>query len=219
MWRIDAMSYSLPISRTIRAATVAGLLAFATAPAIADVKPGDMAPEFKLTDSAGAEVALSSLKGKVVVLEWTNHLCPYVGKHYGTGTMQTLQHDATSEGVVWLTIISSAPGTQGNVTPAEADKLTTDRKASPSHVLFDPEGTVGRAYKASATPHMFVIDKDGKLAYMGAIDDKPSADRATISGARAYAREAITAVVAGKPVAVTSTRAYGCTIKYAPARS
>jgi peroxiredoxin len=213
------MPISLPIPFMRAAAAFAALLVLAATPAAADVKPGDLAPDFKLTDTSGREVALSDLRGKVVVLEWTNHLCPYVGKHYGTGTMQALQRDATGQGVVWLTIISSAPGLQGHVTPAEADKLTADRKAAPSHVLLDPQGTVGRSYKASATPHMFVINKDGSLAYMGAIDDKPSADRATIKTARPYAREAIMAVLAGKPVATTSTRAYGCTIKYAPERS
>lgn len=216
------MTTSLPVSmsRAFRALALTAMLAIAGAPvASADVKPGDAAPDFKLVDSGGQVVSLSALKGKVVVLEWTNHECPYVRKHYGTDTMQTLQRDATGQGVVWLTIISSAPGTQGHVTPAGADKLTAERKAAPSHVLFDSEGDVGRLYRASATPHMYVIDKDGKLAYLGAIDDKPSADRATINGARPYVREAITAVLAGKPVAVTSTRAYGCTIKYAPARS
>jgi peroxiredoxin len=216
------MAISLPLflSRAARTLALAATLALAGAPlAGAEVKPGEAAPDFKLLDSAGRAVSLSALKGKVVVLEWTNHECPYVRKHYGTDTMQTLQRDATGQGVVWLTIISSAPGTQGHVTAAGADKLTAERKAAPTHVLFDSEGHVGRLYRASATPHMYVIDKDGRLAYMGAIDDKPSADRATVNGARPYVREAIAAVLAGEPVAVTSTRAYGCTIKYAPARS
>ena len=216
------MMLSLPnsMSRALRATALTAVLAIAGTPgANADVRPGEAAPDFKLVDTSGQTVSLASLKGKVVVLEWTNHECPYVRKHYGTDTMQTLQRDATGQGVVWLTVISSAPGTQGNVSSAEADKLTAERKAAPSHVVFDSEGDVGRLYKATATPHMYVIDKDGKLAYAGAIDDKPSADRATINGARPYAREAITAVLAGTPVAVTTTRAYGCTIKYAPARS
>ncbi len=207
-------------SRVLRATALTAALALTgAAAASADVRPGETAPGFKLVDTSGRSVSLASLKGKVVVLEWTNDQCPYVRKHYGTDTMQTLQRDATGQGVVWLTVISSAPGTQGNVSAAQADKLTADRKAAPSHVVFDPEGDVGRLYKATSTPHMYVIDKDGKLAYTGAIDDKPSADRATIEGARPYTREAIAAVLAGKPVAVTSTRAYGCTIKYAPARS
>lgn len=210
----------LSFSRVLHVTALIAALVFMGADnASADVRPGETAPDFKLVDTAGQNVSLASFKGKVVVLEWTNDQCPYVSKHYGTDTMQTLQRDAASQGVVWLTIISSAAGTQGHVSAAQADKLTADRKAAPSHVLFDTEGDVGRLYKATSTPHMYVITKDGKLAYMGAIDDKPSADRATIPGARPYVREAITAVLAGKPVAVTSTRAYGCTIKYAPARS
>lgn len=184
------------------------------------VRPGQPAPDFTATDSAGKPVTLSSLKGKTVVLEWTNHECPYVRKHYGTGTMQKLQQDAGGDGVVWLTVISSAPGQQGHVEGLEADKLTADRQAAPAAVLLDPDGKVGRLYGATTTPHMFVIDKAGILAYTGAIDDKPSSARETIKTARPYVREALAALRGGQAVAApTSTRAYGCSVKYSDPRS
>ena len=183
------------------------------------VQPGKPAPDFVAKDSAGNDVRLSSFKGKTVVLEWTNHDCPYVRKHYGAGNMQALQTEAIGQGVVWLTIASSAPGFQGHVNGLEAEKLTADRKAKPTSVLLDPAGVVGRAYGATATPHMYVIDKAGLLAYMGAIDDKPTTDKADIAGARNYVREAIAAVAAGQPVKTASTRAYGCSIKYQDPRS
>jgi hypothetical protein len=128
--------------------------------------------------------------------------------------MQTLQQEATAAGVVWLSVISSAPGKQGYVTGAEANQLTTSRSAHPTAVLLDPTGVVGREYEAQTTPHMFVVDKTGVLRYMGAIDDKPVASPATIAGARNYVREALAAVETGKPVAVASTEPYGCSVKY-----
>jgi peroxiredoxin len=185
-------------------------------PALADVQVGKPAPDFTAIDSDGKSHQLSGLKGKIVVLEWTNHGCPYVGKHYGTGNMQALQKEATDSGVVWLSVVSSPPGMQGYVSGLEANKLTTDRKARPSAVLLDPEGTVGRLYEAKATPHMFVIDKQGMVAYAGAIDDKPTANHADVNGARNYVREAVAAVAAGKAMSPAATRAYGCGIKLAP---
>jgi len=199
-------------------ATVLGLASSALARD--GVRPGQPAPDFTAQDTQGRTVTLSGLKGKTVVLEWTNHECPYVKKHYGTGTMQKLQTDAKTDDVVWLTVISSASGQQGHVEALEADKLTEDRKAVPAAVVLDPDGKVGRLYGATATPHMFVIDKAGTLAYMGAIDDKPSTARETIGTARPYVREALAALRDGKPVsAPASTRAYGCSIKYSDARS
>ncbi len=183
------------------------------------VAPGQTAPDFTARDTAGREVRLSGFKGKIVVLEWTNHDCPYVKKHYGTGNMQALQKDATGQGVIWLTISSSATGAQGHVTGLDADKLTTDRKASPTAFLLDHDGRVGRLYGASATPHMYVIDKAGVLAYMGAIDDKPSTNRDDVPTARNYVRETLSAVQNGQPVKTASTRVYGCTIKYQEPRS
>jgi len=185
----------------------------------ADVQPGKAAPDFTARDSAGKDVTLSSYRGKTVVLEWTNHLCPYTVKHYATDNMQALQRDATKDGVVWLTVVSSARGTQGYVETLEADKLTADRKAAPTSILLDPEGKLGHLYEAKTTPHMYVIDKDGKLAYMGAIDDNPTANHASVKTAHNYVREALAAVKAGQPVKTASTRPYGCTVKYSAARS
>ncbi len=198
-----------PALLVVTATTIAGPVA-----ARDNVQPGKTAPEFTGVDTAGNPVSLASLKGKTVVLEWTNHECPYVGKHYGTGTMQQLQRDAIAKGDVWLTVISSSKGQQGYVEALEADKLTADRKAAPSSVLLDPEGKIGRLYGATTTPHMFVIDKAGTLVYMGGIDDKPSTSRDTIKTARPYVREALDALAADKPIATASTRPYGCSIKY-----
>lgn len=205
-----------------RFAAVAGLAALLTvtnATARDEVQPGKPAPDFTAKDATGKDVKLSSLKGKTVVLEWTNQDCPYVRKHYGSGNMQALQKDATAKDVVWLTVSSSAPGAQGHVNGLEAEKLTADRKAAPSAFLLDPEGRVGRLYGATVTPHMFVIDMTGTLAFMGGIDDKPTSNHADIKTARNYVSEALAAVQAGQPVKTASTRPYGCTIKYADPRS
>jgi len=175
---------------------------------------GQPAPAFSAVDSNGATHKLDDFKGKIVVLEWTNAECPYTRKHYESGNMQKLQQEAAAAGVVWLSVISSAPGKQGYVTGAEANQLTTSRGAHPAAVLLDPAGVVGREYEAQTTPHMFVVDKSGVLRYMGAIDDKPVASPATIAGARNYVRDALAAVEAGKPVVVASTEPYGCSVKY-----
>jgi peroxiredoxin len=205
--------------RTFLAGT--GLLALgkggliAPAPAWAAAKVGTAAPAFSTAASSGKSVSLADYSGKIVVLEWTNHLCPYVQKHYETSNMQGLQKDATGQGVVWLTIISSAPDTQGYVLPKEADDLTRKRSASPTAVLLDPTGVVGKLYGATNTPHMYIVDKSGTLAYAGAIDDKPTTRRSDVQIARNYVREALQAVAAGQPVKTPVTRAYGCTVKYA----
>lgn len=200
-------------------AIATALLAAAPAMARTGAQIGQPAPDFTAQDAGGRAVTLSSFKGKTVVLEWTNHDCPYVRKHYGTGNMQALQKEATGQGIVWLTVSSSAPGTQGHVTGLEAEKLTADRQAAPTAFLLDPEGRVGRAYNATATPHMYVIDKTGVLVYMGAIDDKPTTNRDDVPGARNYVRDALAAVAAGQPVKTASTRVYGCGIKYQEPRS
>lgn len=200
--------------QAILSLALGGLVVATSVPAAAAPEVGKPAPDFSAVDSNGKTVNLADYSGKVVVLEWTNDGCPYVAKHYGTGNMQKLQADAASKGVTWLTVISSAPGTQGHVMGLEANKLTEDRKAKPAAVLLDPKGTVGRLYDARTTPHMYIVDTAGKLAYMGAIDDKPSANHETVKGARNYVSEALDAVLAGKPVATASTRPYGCSVKY-----
>jgi peroxiredoxin len=206
--------------RTLACAAFAGaIMAGGASAVLAQAQPGKPAPEFALQDSTGKTVKLSDFKGKTVVLEWTNQDCPYVRKHYGTGNMQELQKDAAAKDVVWLTISSSAPGQQGHVTGLEADELTASRKAAPAAFLLDADGKVGHAYSARVTPHMYVIDKAGVLAYMGAIDDKPTTSHADVKTAQPYLKDAVAAVLAGEPVKVASTRAYGCTIKYATPRS
>jgi peroxiredoxin len=183
--------------------------------ALAAAKVGAPAPAFTSNATNGASHSLGSYRGKVVVLEWTNHECPYVRKHYDTGNMQVLQKDATGQGVIWLTLISSAPGTQGHVSTGQADELTATRKATPTAVLFDPTGVVGKAYGATNTPHMYVIDPSGTLVYAGAIDNRPTSKKSDVQGAQNYVREALQAVAAGQPVKTPVTRAYGCTVKYA----
>jgi peroxiredoxin len=192
-----------------------GLLVPPRAWAAAAAKVGAPAPAFTATATTGKAVTLADHRGKIVVLEWTNHDCPYVRKHYDTGNMQALQKETTGQGVTWLTIISSAPGTQGHVSAGQADELTATRKASPSAVLVDPTGVVGKMYGATNTPHMYVIDKAGVLAYAGAIDDRPTSRRGDVQGAHNYVRAALEAVAAGQPVKTPVTRAYGCTVKYA----
>lgn len=183
--------------------------AAAAAPAI-----GEPAPAFSVKTAAGETRSLADYAGKVVVLEWTNHDCPYVRKHYGSGNMQALQREATEDGVVWLTVISSAPGEQGYVQGPEARRIAEKAGAGPSDILLDPEGVMGRAYGAKTTPHMYVIDEDGRLVYMGGIDDRPTADPGDIKGARNYVAAALADLAAERPVAAASSRPYGCSVKY-----
>ena len=181
--------------------------------AFAKVSVGNSAPQFTLPGSQGETVTLDAFSDQIVVLEWTNHDCPYVRKHYRSQNMQNLQKKYGQKEVVWLSIISSAPGKQGYVEPEEARDLTRSRGAAPYAVLFDPEGTVGKLYGATNTPHMFVIQK-GKIAYMGGIDSIRSADQSDIPNARNHVAEALNELLEGKPVSVSSARPYGCSVKY-----
>jgi len=199
----------IPLTLALLGALLTWGLAWGAAPQV-----GQPAPPFAVADTAGKTWNLADLRGKKVILEWTNDGCPYVRKHYGSGNMQTLQREATAAGTVWLTVISSAPGTQGYVTPAEANRLTAERKAAPTAVLLDPVGTLGRAYGAKTTPHLYVIDATGTLVYMGGIDDRPTTDPADIPGARNYVRQAIADLDAGRPLTDPVTRPYGCSVKY-----
>lgn len=176
---------------------------------------GEPAPDFKVQDSKGKVHTLKDYAGKFVVLEWHNQGCPYVKKHYDSGNMQKLQKEWTAKGVVWLTVISSAPGLQGYVTPAQADAYVQEKNAAPTAVLLDPTGVMGRAYDARVSPHMFIIDPKGTLIYNGAIDDKPTTDLADVPVAKNYVSAALTEAMAGKPVSVPTSRPYGCTVKYA----
>lgn len=172
------------------------------------------APAFSGPASNGATISLEQFKGETVVLEWTNDGCPFVQKHYETRNMQQTQETANAAGVVWITVISSAPGKQGHADTTRANILTEERGAQPDYVLLDADGVVGKAYGAKTTPQMALIDGEGVLRYAGAIDDKPSANHATIKGATNYLLAALTSVSEGKPVAVRETQPYGCSIKY-----
>ena len=178
------------------------------------IPPGAQAPDFKGTDSNGVIHTLSQYRGKYMVLEWANRGCPYDQKHYRSGNMEALQRQWTDKGVIWLSVLSSAPGEQGSVTPAEENEYLKKMKAAPTAALLDPEGSIARLYQAKTTPHMFVIDPQGKLIYQGAIDDKPTTDTADIKTAHNYLDQVLNAAMAGKPVPVASTRPYGCSVKY-----
>ena len=174
---------------------------------------GEKAPAFKLP-GLSKEVSLSDYKDKVVVLEWLNHGCPFVRKHYDSGNMQALQKKYTDKGVVWLSIISSAPGKQGHVDSAGALKDKTANKASPTDILLDPTGEVGKLYGAKTTPHMYIINKDGNLVYQGAIDDKADTEKDSIPTSKNYIATALDEVMAGKKVTAHTTKSYGCAVKY-----
>jgi len=196
------------------AALFTGLISAPAIAAGATLQIGQPAPEFTATDSKGRSLSLSQYRGKTVVLEWTNADCPYTHKHYASGNMQGVQALAQKSGVVWLTVISSAPGKQGYVNGPAADALTQARGALPAAVLLDPSGTVGRLYGAKTTPHMFVIDKNGALQYMGGIDSIATAEASDIPHAEPYLKDAMLAVAQGTPVAHAVTKPYGCSIKY-----
>ena len=182
----------------------------------AEPQIGQKAPDFVINDTYGRRVQLSAFLGKPVVLEWTNDTCPFVRAHYGSGSMQALQRRYTDPGagVVWLSIISSAPGNEGYVDAEKANELTKSRGAAPSSVLLDPTGTLGHLYGAKTTPHMFVIDRAGILIYAGAIDDKPTGVAADALSAHNYVADALDAVLQGRPVLTPATRSYGCSVKY-----
>jgi alkyl hydroperoxide reductase subunit AhpC len=174
---------------------------------------GKAAPAFRVADTNGKTHSLDQYRGKWVVLEWLNHGCPYVKKHYGGGAMQALQKKYADK-VVWLSIVSSAPGKQGHYSNEEANELTKEKGAAPHAVLIDSSGTVGRAYDARTTPHMFVINPKGNIVYMGGIDDKPTARAADLETARPHVDIALQEALAGKPVSVPTSQPYGCNVKY-----
>ncbi len=183
-------------------------------PADAAVATGAPAPAFSVIDANGATRTLAEFSGRTLVLEWTNHGCPYVQKHYRSGNMQGLQSEATEGGVVWLQVISSAPGEQGHLDgPGALARVRTDH-ARPTATLLDASGEMGRAYGARNTPHMFIVGADGLVLYQGAIDDRPSARAASLEGAHNYVRAALGDIAAGRAVAVAETTPYGCSVKY-----
>ena len=202
----------LPSRRFALTALAAAALA---GPAAAAPVIGQPAPAFSAVAGDGRTRSLSEFRGKTVVLEWTNAGCPYVKKHYGSGAMQGLQKSAAKDGVVWLTLISSAPGQQGYVAPGEARTWKADTGAGSTALLLDPAGKVGKAYQAKTTPHMYVVDRAGKLVYMGGIDDKPTPDPSSLKGAKNYVVAALADVKAGRAVATPVSKPYGCSVKYA----
>ena len=191
------------------ALTCVASIAFADEP-----KVGEPAPAFTLKDTSGKTHSLADYKGKFVVLEWFNEGCPFVKKHYTSGNMQKLQKEYTGKDVVWLSINSSAEGEQGHVTAETAPKTISDWKMDATKIPLDHDGKVGKAYGAKTTPHMFVIDKEGKLAYQGAIDSKATANTADLADAENYVKVALDNSMEGKPVSTTSTKPYGCSVKY-----
>jgi peroxiredoxin len=183
--------------------------------ALAEVQVGKEAPDFVLTDTNGKTHHLSDYKGKYVVLEWYQPDCPFVRKHYNSGNMQALQKEYVSKGVVWLSIDSSAAGQEGNYPPDRLNQIATKTGSTRTALLLDADGKVGHLYGAKTTPDMYIINPQGILVYQGAIDDKPSTDLGDVRTAKNYVKTALNAVMAGQSVATTSTRPYGCSVKYA----
>lgn len=205
----------MKLSKLATIATIATLAAVSSV-ALA-LKPGETAPDFQGTDSNGKTQSLSQYRGKYIVLEWTNQGCPYTKKHYDSGNMEALQREWTAKGVVWLSVVSSAPGELGYVTPSQENDYMRRMKAAPTATILDPTGVIGRLYDAKTTPGMYIIDPQGKLIYEGAIDDKPTVELADIKTAKNYVSTALEESMAGKPVATPVTRSYGCSVKYGPA--
>lgn len=188
--------------------------AFIAAATAQDAKLNQKAPDFTLTDSDGNTHSLSDFAGKYVVLEWINYGCPFVKKHYETDNMQELQKKYTDKGVIWLAICSSAEGKQGYMEPKDINQKTKDFKAKYTAYLIDTDGTVGKMYGAKVTPHMFIIDKSGKLVYAGGIDNKPTTDKNDIDGAENYVDKVFKEIFDGKDISTQTTKPYGCSVKY-----
>ena len=194
---------------TILTSLVAGAVFALDAPPV-----GSAAPDFSLNDAKGKTHSLSQYKGKYVVLEWFNPECPFVKKHYGSGNMQKLQEEYTGKGITWLTIDSNAPGSEGNLTADAASKVMTGWKTHQTALLLDPEGKAGRAYGAKNTPNMVVINPEGKIVYEGAIDSKATPNPADIPSSTNYVKVALDESLAGKPITTSTTKPYGCSVKY-----
>jgi peroxiredoxin len=175
---------------------------------------GAIAPDFSLMAASGKLISLKEFKGKTVVLEWTNHGCPFVRKHYDSGNMQALQKKYSQKGIIWLSIISSAEGKQGYVKPEEALSDKKKFNSLATDVLLDPKGVTGMMYEAKTTPHMFIINKEGKLVYQGAIDSINSTDSHDVKNAENYIEKALDSILGNKPIKVAKTKSYGCSVKY-----
>jgi peroxiredoxin len=203
------------MERSIQCPALIALVLLTASLVLSTAKVGEVAPDFTTSASNGNTYHLADYRGKYVVLEWHNNGCPYVGKQYNSGNMQRLQKEWTNRGVIWFTILSSAPGKQGYVTASEENKYLTKMQASPTAALLDPTGKIGHLYDAKTSPQMVVIDPQGIVIYDGAIDDKPTTDLADVPGAKNYVALALGQAMAGKQVEKPTTRPYGCSVKYA----
>ncbi len=192
----------------------AGFLAACLPSANAEVIVGEPAPNFTAIDTNGVEHNLSDFKGKNVVLEWSNHACPFVVKHYSVGNMQKVQKQATDNGAIWITIVSSAEGKQGAINAEESNQVMKEVGAHSTARILDPSGEIGKLYGAKTTPHMFIIDKEGNIAYTGAIDSNSGFSSDTIKGATNYVSAALESLNAGEEIQIASTKPYGCSVKY-----
>ena len=202
-----------PIHRSALVLAALSLLLVA-APSAGGAQIGSPAPDFHGTDSNGKAQSLDEYRGKYVVLEWHNHDCPYTVKHYQSGNMQSLQKQWTAKGVVWLTVISSAPGEQGYVDASQENAYMKKMNADPTAAILDPKGEIGHLYGAKTTPNMFIIDPSGKLIYAGAIDDHPTTEVSDIQSSKNYVSLALTEAMSGQAVQTPVTRPYGCSVKY-----
>ncbi len=207
------MNRKSPVHAHLAAIVAAVLTLVSTTPARA-AQVGAAAPDFHGTDSNGKTQSLDQYKGKYVVLEWHNHDCPYTIKHYKSGNMQSLQKEWTAKGVVWFTVISSAPGTQGYVDAGQENAYMKKMGAQPTAAILDPKGEIGHLYEAKTTPNMFIIDPSGKLIYAGAIDDHPTPEISDIQSSKNYVSAALSEAMNGKAVQTPVTRPYGCSVKY-----
>lgn len=204
----------MKFARFSRSTVTAAAIALFAGSAGAVANLDQPAPAFSAASAKGGNISLEQYRGKTVVLEWTNHECPFVRKHYESGNIPTLQKEATAKGIVWLQVISSAPGKQGHVDGAAAQKVNADRGAAPSGIVLDPDGSVGKLYEAVTTPHIFIVDPAGKLVYKGGIDSIQSNRKDDIAKADNYVRLALNDLAAGRKIAHASTQPYGCTVKY-----
>ena len=189
-------------------------LCLTAAPALAAPEIGKPAPDFTAIDTKGVTHKLSDLRNRVVILEWTNHECPYVGKQYNSGNMQSVQQKAADKGAIWLTIISSAEGEQGYVTPEQANAIVAENKSNTKAVILDTTGEIGGLYAAKTTPHMFIIDANGILVYDGAIDSDSGFKEEGLADATNYVLEALKAMEEGRAIDPAATKPYGCSVKY-----
>lgn len=201
--------------RTLKTLYIFVVFVFFSMPLSANPVPGKPAPKFTSITTSGETISLAALKGETIVLEWTNHECPYVRKHYSSGNMQRTQRTLTEEGVIWVSIISSAPELQGYVSAEEANTLSASRGSYTTYTILDSDGSIGRLYGAKTTPQMFLINKSGNIDYMGAIDDRPSSRAESLVGATNYLLKAWEELRLGQGVTLKSTKPYGCSVKYA----